>query len=113
MRRAQADTGDKVIARMYNEEKEKLLAACDENLLGETLESGGLCLKVSEIFYGKETVTREQLESMMDECTIANLVGDEVVAVAMEKNLVRKDSILRIAGIPHAQFARMPKKLTL
>ncbi len=101
--------GDKVIARMHEKQGEKLLAACDDDLLGKKLEGGSLYLHVSEGFYGSEAVTREELNDLMDSCTIGNLVGDNVIAMAVEKKLVHEDRILKISGVPHAQFARMPK----
>ncbi|MCD4740802.1 DUF424 family protein [archaeon] len=100
-----------MIARMYDEQHEKLLAACDKELLGKTLQSNNLYLEISEEFYGNKTVTHEELNTLMDSCTIANLVGEKVISLAIEKKFVKKENTIDIQGIPHAQFARMPKKV--
>ena len=99
-----------MIAKLYDEEKEKLLAACDENLLGKTLHENNIYIEISEEFYGDQAVTRKELEQLMDSCTIANLVGENVINIALAKKLVKKENILEIQGTPHAQFARMLKK---
>lgn len=110
MWREKANPGDKVIARLFEAQGDMLLAACDDQLLGKTLKENDLCLEISEEFYGTSQVTQEQLDEFMDSCTIANLVGEQVVALAIEKTLIRKENTLRIAGVPHAQFARMPQR---
>ena len=36
--------------------------------------------------------------------TIANLVGEEVVRIAVEEGFIDESCVLRVDGIPHAQM---------
>jgi hypothetical protein len=49
----------------------------------------------------------EVLVNRLSICTIANLVGERAVAVAIREGYVDDERILRIAGVPHAQLAKM------
>lgn len=81
----------------------KLLAACDEGLLGQTFSEGGLTLKVSEEFYKGELVPVEEFGERLKKANIANLVGEESVGKAVELGLALEESVLRIQGVPHVQ----------
>ncbi|MCD6414472.1 MAG: DUF424 family protein [Candidatus Diapherotrites archaeon] len=99
-----------MIAKIHEAQGEIILAACDSELMGKNFEEGDLSLRVTERFYNGFELEEEQLEELMDECTIANLVGEKVIAIAVRKKLVKSDRVIRIAGVPHAQFARMLKR---
>ncbi|MCK4327330.1 MAG: DUF424 family protein [Candidatus Diapherotrites archaeon] len=83
--------------------RDKLLAACDADLLGKELDG----FTVSERFYGSEKVTEEEFGKMLDECTIANLTGETVINIAKKKGLVREGGVTDVGGVPHAQIVRM------
>lgn len=80
------------------------MAASDADLIGKTFVDGKLTLQVSKIFYGEEIVTVEQLIEKLEIATIANLVGKEVINIAINEKLIKEEGIIRIAGIPHAQM---------
>ncbi|MFH1424979.1 MAG: DUF424 family protein [archaeon] len=82
----------------------KVLAACDEELLGKNFKETGRTLEVRESFYGGKIVTIEEFSDKLQACTIANLVGDIVVGKALELGLVAESSVIRIQNVPHAQI---------
>lgn len=84
---------------------ETLLAAADSNLLGRELREGVLHLIVIKEFYGDIAVSRDTFVSSLKMCTIANLVGEKVVNIAMAEGFVDEENIIFIEGVPHAQFA--------
>ncbi|HLE47154.1 MAG TPA: DUF424 family protein [Candidatus Thermoplasmatota archaeon] len=89
----------------YRQGREKLLAACDEEVLGRQLSEGKLRLHVSPDFYDGFPATEEEFEAQMRSCTIANLVGERVVDLAIKWGFVAKENVIRIEGVPHAQWA--------
>jgi len=97
----------KIYVKIYRVQGEILLAACDENLLGKTFREGELKLEVKERFYKGELRDIEDLERLLDEATIANLVGEKCVSKAIELGYVSEDRVLYIQGVPHAQMAKM------
>ena len=84
-----------------------LLAACDEDIMGETFCEGDLQLMVSESFYGGDKVSKEDFIVQLKNATIVNLVGKDVISIALSLELISEDGIIEIAGVPHAQIARL------
>jgi len=93
--------------KIHIHESDTILAACDEELVGQTFRGDGLKLDVSEIFYKGESVSKEVLARRMKDVSIMNLVGDEVVAVAIEEGYATADSIIEIGGVKHVQVVLM------
>jgi hypothetical protein len=93
--------------KVYETQGEVLLAACDDDILGKTFEEGELQLSVSEKFFGGERVSRRIFKNRLREATIANLIGKNVVDIALDMGMVNSECILEVQGIPHAQVARI------
>jgi len=91
--------------KKYRQGREQLLAACDTDVLGKKLAEGKLRLEVSKDFYDGFEATEEELEVHLRTCTIANLVGDRVVNLAIKLGFVAEENVIRIQGVPHAQWA--------
>jgi len=83
------------------------VAACDEEVLGRELREGKLRLHVTPNFYGTDRVSSDELTNQLRGCTIANLVGERAVGLAVEHGLVAPERVLWIAGVPHAQMATL------
>ena len=90
-------------ARIHKHGDERLLAACDEELLGLTFSEGVVKVTISENFYGADTMTEEILGERMGSVTIMNLFGDRSIAVGIEKGFVTPENVITVAGIKHAQ----------
>ncbi|MEK6940591.1 MAG: DUF424 family protein [Nanoarchaeota archaeon] len=79
-----------------------ILAICDNHLLGKTIKEGNKQMEVSKQFYeGKET--KEEILASIRDGTIFNIVGDESIKFALKNNLITKDNIKKIGGVPYAQ----------
>lgn len=87
--------------------RERLLAACDADLVGKEFAEGHLRLKVMPEFYDEVAGDAAALESYLRRCTVANLVGKKTVELAIELGFVDPNHVLRIQGVPHAQWALM------
>lgn len=88
-------------------ERGLLVAACDDGLIGETFENGDVTLTVNEEFYGGEEATPEDVMQSLSNASVANLVGTEVVELAIEEGFVEEGNVLELDGALHAQFLRM------
>lgn len=93
--------------RIHTQGNERILAACDEDLLGRTFESDGARITVSESFYKGEALSAEAFVERMKSVTIMNLVGDEVVSIAMSEGHVSSECVMDIGGVKHAQVVLM------
>lgn len=93
--------------KIHVHEKERILAACDEEILGQTFRGNDAKIKVSEIFYGGEIVSEDVFVERTKSVTIMNLVGNRVVERAVKEGLVSEDSVMIIGDVKHAQVVIM------
>lgn len=84
-----------------------LVSVCDRNVLGETFENGEVSITVTEEFYGGEEADESEVAATLARASVANLVGERAVALAIERGHVDETNVLDIDGTPHAQFLRM------
>jgi uncharacterized protein len=91
--------------KQYKSGRERLVAACDAELLGRRLAEGKLRLEVNPAFYDGFQGSEEDLEHHLRTCTVANLVGERVVGLAIRWGFVAEENVIRIEGVPHAQWA--------
>jgi hypothetical protein len=83
-----------------------LLSICDSDILGKTLREGKIVFQVKEDFYRGSRVDVEEAVSMIDNSTIVNMIGKNVVKRAIEKGYVHPEAVLHIEGVPHAQIVK-------
>jgi hypothetical protein len=96
-----------VFAKLSKCGKNVLLAACDEELLGEILKDGKIVFKVGEEFYKGSKMPVENAVELMKESTVVNIVGSNIVNKAIEYGMVHPEAIIKICGVPHAQIIRI------
>lgn len=87
-----------------HESGSKVLAVCDKELIGKKFEENDLCLDVSERFYKGEEVSDEKALNLIKEYDNVNIVGKKSVNLALKNNLINKENIIKIKGVPHAQI---------
>jgi hypothetical protein len=83
-----------------------ILAICDADILGKTLCEGKIVFHVKEDFYRGAKVNIDEAVCMIENSTIVNMVGKNVVKRAIEKGYVHPEAVLNIEGIPHAQIVK-------
>lgn len=96
-----------ITLRMHRSGKELLLAAADKDLVGKTFKEGPLKLEVCASFYEGEDADEELLLNRLSMCSVANLVGKETIDIATREGYINCDCVITIAGVPHAQLAKM------
>jgi len=84
-----------------------LLAICDVELLGKTLRDGEIVFAIREEFYKGIKMNVDEAVNLIDQSTIVNMVGENIVKKAIEKGFVHPEAVLKISGVPHAQIVKM------
>ena len=84
-----------------------LLAVCDEDLLGKTLQDSNQLFEVKEDFYKGHRTSIEEALSLVEQSTIVNLIGCNTVEKAVEKGYVHPEAVIEICGVLHAQIVKM------
>ena len=97
----------KVYLREYTPGRERLIAICDQEILGQIFREGKLILNVSPKFYSGELVELSYAISRISHSTIANLVGNRIVNAAIKAELIHPDGIAKVEGVAHAQRMTM------
>lgn len=84
-----------------------LLAVCDAELLGRILRDGKIVFEVRKDFYDGLKMSVTEAVDLMEQSTIVNMVGQNIVQKAIERGLIHPDAILNISGVPHAQIVKL------
>ena len=84
-----------------------VVAVCDEEILGKTLEGGRVPFKVSEGFYKGTLGDVDEAIAAMKQATICNLVGKAIVKAAIDCNMVHERAVIYFGDVPHAQIVKL------
>jgi len=92
-----------MILRERSTDEGLLVAVCDDDVLGESFEGEDVSLTVTEEFYGGEEVDDEAVVASLQRASVANIVGEQAVALAIEHGFVDEANVLDVGGTRHAQ----------
>ncbi len=85
----------------------RVVGVCDKELLGRVFVSGEIRLVVNEEFFkGIEASIDEALEQLKTAYT-AMIVGERIVGEAVKAGIIHPEAVLKVKGVPYAQFVRM------
>ncbi len=73
--------------KVFKQGNDLVIGACDEELLGKKFIDGKFQIDVSKHFYGGDRIDKKTLEKYLCDATIANLVGKETIACAINITL--------------------------
>ncbi len=80
-----------------------VVAICDEDILGKTLEDKKYSVKISEHFYKGEIKGAATIIPILKLAVNINIIGKESVALGLKIGIIKQENIIMIAGVPHAQ----------
>ncbi|MCL4373082.1 DUF424 family protein [Candidatus Parvarchaeota archaeon] len=84
----------------------EIIAACDNEILGKILidRKKEVEFKVSKEFYGSECFEWEEIADSISNGRNVNLVGNNIVELAIKSGLIDPKSVIEIDGVKHAQI---------
>ena len=91
--------------KIHKKREDAITAICDEEIIGKRFDEGDIQLEVSERFYKERKINDNEAVSAMEEATILNITGKSIVKLAIENKIIKKENIIYIEGIPHAEAA--------
>jgi uncharacterized protein len=92
-----------MIVKLHKKEDKILVAACDEELLGQKFEENGKQIDLSGEFFNGEKMDHEEAGDLIRNADVVNLVGKKTVAIGLEEGVIEQENIVVIAGIQTAQ----------
>ena len=90
----------KFALRVIRYQNSKMINICDIDLVGKIIKEGDLTINLSESFFLEEVIDKQIAKELLITCSMSNLVGKEIVDLAIQLKLAKKVSIRFINGIP-------------
>jgi hypothetical protein len=87
-------------ARLIKQKDVAMLNICDSDILGKTVTRDKVTLKISENFYGKNTIEKEEAKDLLKKCNSINMVGKEIVSLSVNMGIGSQKGVKEIDGIP-------------
>lgn len=82
----------------------KVVAVCDENLMGKKFTQGIRQLQITESFFKGEIISKKDLIPLMKyefkSDSTFNIVGKESIAAAVEAGIIDKNSAMKVKNVP-------------
>ena len=96
-----------MIAKVHEIDSRTIVAVCDDKHLGKKYEDGKIEFKVSEKFFGGDSINDEELTKLIKAADTINAFGNECTAILEREGLISENSVILISGIKHAQVYRV------
>jgi uncharacterized protein len=84
----------------------QIINICDLNILGLEINQGDFTINISKEYYYNEEITNEDAIKLLKSSSIINLVGKDIVDLALSLNLAKKNSVKTIENIPFLMIFR-------
>lgn len=85
------------------QDRKKVVAVCDEELIGKKFEEKNIYLDLSSDFYNGGKKSEEETTKAFDDAYIVNMVGEKAVDLGKKAGIILEDNVLHVQKIPHAQ----------
>ncbi|MHA1150031.1 MAG: DUF424 family protein [Promethearchaeota archaeon] len=92
----------KVYLKVHYQNEIETIACCDESLLNQVFEEDNLKIQISKFFYGGTLLELEEAIEILKDASFFNIVGKNIIDKAIDYNLLPKEGIRIISGIPMA-----------
>ena len=86
--------------RVSDYQKNIMVNMSDAELIGRNIIDGELKIHISESYYGKQIVNKDEATSFLKSASIMNLVGKDTISLAIELGIGSKDGVKVISDIP-------------
>jgi len=86
--------------RISDYQKNTIVNMCDAELMGKDVVDGELKIHISESYYGKQLVDKDEAISFLKSASMMNLVGKDTISLAIDLGLGSESGIKIISDIP-------------
>jgi hypothetical protein len=90
--------------KVHEQDKRIVVAICDEEIIGKTFSEEDRELNITERFYKGEKKSEEEVLKIIEKSDNLNLVGEKTIKIALDNNLITRESVIKIDNIPHTQI---------
>lgn len=95
-----------IYIKVHSTENGDMIGMCDSTLIDKILHEGEIEINIKDYsdFYKGSLVDADKAKRLLNPKTLysANIIGKESVKVAIEAQIIRSDSVLKVNKIPYA-----------
>ena len=77
-----------------------MINICDLDLAGKEINKDGFTINISKEYFQDEEINEEEATSLLKSSSMLNLVGKNIVALALELKLAKGNSVKVIDDVP-------------
>jgi hypothetical protein len=92
----------KVFLKIHNRNEIETVACCDEDLLNKVFDEGNLRIEISDHFFGGNLINLDEAINILKQAPYFNIVGDIIINKAIDSQILPKEGVRKINGIPMA-----------
>jgi len=93
-----------MIAKVHKtQDGRKIIAICDNELIGKTFEEGNLQLNLNSEFYKGKEMDKDKIKELIKGAYIVNVVGEKSIEFCVEMGIMDKDNVVKIGNVPHVE----------
>jgi hypothetical protein len=78
------------------------VACCDEEILNQIFKEGNLAIEITNQFFGGDLIRMEEAVEILKQASNFNIVGKNIVSKAVDCNVLPKEGVRSINGVPMA-----------
>jgi len=84
-----------------------VVGLCDAELIGKIFREGEKVLNINEEFFKGMLIDPDEAVPYLEKAYTAMIVGRRAINIALKLRLIHPKAILKVSGIPYAQFVRI------
>lgn len=92
----------KVFLKIHHRNEIDTVACCDEDLLNKVFKEGNLQIEISDHFFGGNLINLDDAINILKQAPCFNIVGDIIINKAIDSQILPKEGVRKINGIPMA-----------
>ena len=92
----------RVYLKVHSTPRFETIACCDEKLLNKVFKQGNLKIEITERFYGGTLMQIEEAIDILLKSSFFNIVGNNIIDLAITHGIVPKEGVQLINGVPMA-----------
>lgn len=92
-----------MLVKHHAKDGRDIVAVCDKELIDKKFEENGKQLDLTSEFYKGDEKEETEIGDIIRNADIINLVGKRAVDLGLAEEVISKENVIIINGIPHAQ----------
>jgi hypothetical protein len=89
-----------VYLKIHKQELGQIVAVCDEDILGKTVQGKKIKIQISEGFYKGELKKIEEVLLILQRSNNFNIAGPKIIKECIQYGLISEESVLYFGDIP-------------